>query len=140
VRGGDDASPRGSIPVEAPTSRSVRLASLTDEDRQALYATSLVLDNARRTAFVDEARRNELRETVRYDELVDRLGDVMAKLRRRNGDRRARARRHGAHRAGRRGSAHLARDPAGSRAPRTGTVDRDDERHEMRSRTPPRRA
>lgn len=81
VRGDDDdAAQRAVDPIPAPDSRAVRLASLTDEDRQALYATSLILDNARRTAFVDEARRAELRETVRYDELVDRLEEVMAKL------------------------------------------------------------
>jgi negative regulator of sigma E activity len=80
VRGNDSATPSSVNPIAAPDTRAVRLASLTDEDRQALYATSLILDNARRTAFVDEARRNELSETVRYDELIDRLGDVMAKL------------------------------------------------------------
>lgn len=80
VRGNDDGAPRAVNPIAPPDSRAVRLASLTDEDRQALYATSLILDNARRTAFVDEARRTELRETVRYDELVDRLEEVMVKL------------------------------------------------------------
>lgn len=80
VRGNDDGMPRAVNPIAPPDSRTVRLASLTDEDRQALYATSLILDNARRTAFVDEARRTELRETVRYDELVDRLEEVMVKL------------------------------------------------------------
>ena len=80
VRGGD-ASPSPAVePIQAPGARAVQLATLTDEDRQALYATSLILDNARRTAFVDEARRTELRETVRYDELVDRLGAVLSKL------------------------------------------------------------
>ena len=72
--------PRTVDPVDRPDSRSVRLASLTDEDRQALYATSLILDNVRRTAFADQARRNELRETVRYDELVNRLEEVVVKL------------------------------------------------------------
>ncbi|MEY3142405.1 MAG: hypothetical protein RLY21_898 [Planctomycetota bacterium] len=80
VRGADDATPRAIDSIPAPNSLAVRLATLTDEDRQALYATSLILDNARRTAFVDEVRRNELRETVRYDELVDRLEEVMVKL------------------------------------------------------------
>ena len=80
VRGDDGDSTRAIGPVDRPDSRSVRLASLTDEDRQALYATSLILDNARRTAFADQARRTELRETVRYDELVDRLEEVAVKL------------------------------------------------------------
>lgn len=75
-----DAPAPGRDGIAAPDARAVRLASLTEEDRQALYATSLILDNARRTAFIDEARRTELRETVRYDELVDRLEEVMAKL------------------------------------------------------------
>jgi phenylpyruvate tautomerase PptA (4-oxalocrotonate tautomerase family) len=79
VRGGETA-PRAIGPVRAPDQRAVRLAALTDEDRQALYATSLILDNARRTAFADETRRTELRETVRYDELVDRLEEVAEKL------------------------------------------------------------
>lgn len=80
VRGNDDGASRAINPIATPDSRAVRLASLTEDDRQALYATSLILDNARRTAFVDEARRTELRETIRYDELVDRLEDVMVKL------------------------------------------------------------
>lgn len=80
VRGDAGAPALAVAPVAAPADSSVRLAALSDEDRQTLYATSLILDNARRTAFVDEARRVELRETVRYDELVDRLEDVMAKL------------------------------------------------------------
>jgi len=67
-------------PPAPPFGASVRLASLSSDDRQALYATSLILDNARRTAFVDEARRVELRETVRYDELVDRLDALLPKL------------------------------------------------------------
>lgn len=67
-------------PPATPSGASVRLASLSVDDRQALYATSLILDNARRTAFVDEARRVELRETVRYDELVDRLDALLPKL------------------------------------------------------------
>ena len=80
VRGDDGSGTRALRPIEAPSAGAVRLASLNDDDRQALYATSLILDNARRTAFVDEARRTELRETVRYDELVERLEEVMAKL------------------------------------------------------------
>ena len=80
VRGQDGESTRAIGPVDRPDSRSIRLASLTDEDRQALYATSLILDNARRTAFADQARRTELRETVRYDELVNRLEEVAVKL------------------------------------------------------------
>lgn len=80
VRGRDDAAPRSLDGVAAPSRAASRLAALTDDDRQALYATSLILDGARRTAFVDGARRAELRETVRYDELVDRLEEVMAKL------------------------------------------------------------
>jgi hypothetical protein len=80
VRGNDVGAPRPVNTIAAPDARSVQLASLTEEDRQALYATSLILDNARRTAFIDEARRTELRETVRYDELVDRLEEVMVKL------------------------------------------------------------
>jgi hypothetical protein len=80
VRGDDRESTRPVNPVDRPDSRSVRLASLTEEDRQALYATSLILDNARRTAFTDQARRTELRETVRYDELVNRLEEVAVKL------------------------------------------------------------
>jgi hypothetical protein len=69
-----------SLRPAAPSGASVRLASLSVDDRQALYATSLILDNARRTAFVDEARRVELRETVRYDELVGRLDALLPKL------------------------------------------------------------
>jgi hypothetical protein len=80
VRGEDASAPRALDPVSPPETRTVRLASLTDEDRQALYATSLILDNARRTAFVNQERRTELRETVRYDELVDRLKEVIVKL------------------------------------------------------------
>jgi hypothetical protein len=73
------APPRVAPPA-VPSGASVRLASLSVDDRQALYATSLILDNARRTAFVDEDRRVELRETVRYDELVDRLDALLPKL------------------------------------------------------------
>lgn len=80
VRGDDAAAPLRIGPVAAPANATIRLAALSEDDRQTLYATSRILDNARRTAFVDEARRTELRETVRYDELVDRLDEVMAKL------------------------------------------------------------
>jgi uncharacterized protein (UPF0335 family) len=81
VRGGDAMPPVfAMLPVDPPASLSVRLAALSEDDRQTLYATSLILDNTRRTAFVDEARRAELREMVRYDELVDRLGEVISKL------------------------------------------------------------
>lgn len=68
------------IATAAPTQRASLLASLSPDDRQALYATSIILETARRTAFEDLGRRKELVETARYDELVDRLEDVMPKL------------------------------------------------------------
>jgi hypothetical protein len=80
VRGDDGDRTPAVRPVEAPASATVRLAALNDDERQTLYATSSILDNVRRTAFVDETRRSQLRDTVRYDELVDRLGEIMAKL------------------------------------------------------------
>lgn len=67
-------------PIERPSESIARLASLDPDDRQALYATSVLLDTARRTAFEDRGRREELMQTARYDELVDRLDEVLPKL------------------------------------------------------------
>ena len=67
-------------PVAPPAKASMMLASLNSDDRQALYATSILLDMAQRTSFGDASRRAELRETARYDELVQRLGGVLSKL------------------------------------------------------------
>jgi anti-sigma factor RsiW len=72
--------PAATDPVAPPTESAALLASLTPDERQALYNTSVVLGMAARTTFADEDRRTELRETVRYDELVDRLGEVLLKL------------------------------------------------------------
>lgn len=55
-------------------------APLTSDDRQALYATSIILDGARRVDFRDAERRQLLVETARYDELVERLNEVLPKL------------------------------------------------------------
>ncbi len=66
--------------VAPPSEQSMQLASLSSDDRQALYATSVLLETARRTAFDDRARREELVATARYDELVDRLENVLPKL------------------------------------------------------------
>jgi hypothetical protein len=66
--------------VAAPENPRMLLASLDAEDRQALYATSLILHAAQTTDFTDLARRTELRETARYDELVERLAAVLPKL------------------------------------------------------------
>lgn len=66
--------------VAPPTEGARLLASLTPDERQALYNTSVVLGTVARTDFTDAARRSELRETVRYDELVDRLAEVLPKL------------------------------------------------------------
>lgn len=66
--------------VGQPNPGAIRLASLEPDERQALYATSIILDSARRTAFDNSDRRRELVETIRYDELVSRLGDLMPKL------------------------------------------------------------
>ncbi len=66
--------------VALPTDGARLLASLTPDERQALYNTSVILGTVARTDFADAARRNELRETVRYDELVDRLAEVLPKL------------------------------------------------------------
>lgn len=67
-------------PVASPTTQATLLAALSPDDRQALYATSVLLGAARKTAYGDIARRSELRETARYDELVDRLNEVLPKL------------------------------------------------------------
>jgi anti-sigma factor RsiW len=83
ARIGEFASAGGSRelpPVAPPREAMMRLASLDADDRQALYATSVLLDTARRTAFEDRGRREELVQTARYDELVDRLGEVLPKL------------------------------------------------------------
>lgn len=69
-----------SIAVAAPEGPRMRLAALDPDERQALYATSLILHAAQNTKFGDLARRTELRETARYDELVDRLAAVLPKL------------------------------------------------------------
>jgi len=74
------AQPSALAPVARPTSQATLLAALSSDDRQALYATSVLLGAARKTAFGDLARRSELRETARYDELVDRLNEVLPKL------------------------------------------------------------
>lgn len=66
--------------VALPTEGARLLASLTPDERQALYNTSVILGTVARTDFTDAARRDELRETVRYDELVDRLAEVLPKL------------------------------------------------------------
>jgi hypothetical protein len=79
ARGGETGVDRR-LQSAAPTRHASMLAALSPDDRQALYATSVILDTARRTAFEDRARRKELVETARYDELVDRLEDVMPKL------------------------------------------------------------
>jgi len=76
---GDVASSRAGA-VSGPSAGAVRLASLEPDERQALYATSIILDSARRTAFDNSDRRRELVETIRYDELVTRLGELMPKL------------------------------------------------------------
>lgn len=80
VRGERSTDPARELSIDAPSSRSTILASLSADDRQALYATSVILDAARRTAFADRARRTELGETARYDELVTRLSEVLPKL------------------------------------------------------------
>ena len=78
---GEHTTPSNFDPtVAAPTKRAALLAALSLDDRQALYATSAILDAVRRTAFDDRARRAELGEIARYDELVDRLTDVLSKL------------------------------------------------------------
>ncbi|MDI9403300.1 MAG: zf-HC2 domain-containing protein [Limnohabitans sp.] len=74
------AQPSALAPVARPTTQATLLAALSPDDRQALYATSVLLGAARKTAFGDLARRSELRETARYDELVDRLNEVLPKL------------------------------------------------------------
>lgn len=66
--------------VAVPSNSSIQLASLDPDERQALYSTSVLLRAACGTRFEDRARRDELVATVRYDELVDRLGEIMPKL------------------------------------------------------------
>jgi hypothetical protein len=79
LRGGTPA-PSTIARVAPPSEQSMQLASLSSDDRQALYATSVLLEAARRTAFDDRTRREELIATARYDELVDRLEGVLPKL------------------------------------------------------------
>ena len=69
-----------SLEVAPPENPRMLLASLDPDERQALYATSLILHAAQNTDYGDLARRTELRETARYDELVDRLAAVLPKL------------------------------------------------------------
>ena len=45
-----------------------------------MYATAILLDGARHTAFVDQSKRELLRETATYDELITRLDDILPKL------------------------------------------------------------
>ncbi len=66
--------------IAPPTKRTALLAALSLDDRQALYATSTILDAVRHTAFDDRARRAQLTEIARYDDLVDRLTEVLPKL------------------------------------------------------------
>ncbi len=80
ARGNDNTLDMLIDPVAPPANASTMLASLDADDRQALYATSILLDMAQRTSFADASRRAELRETARYDELVQRLGGVLSKL------------------------------------------------------------
>jgi len=68
------------VPVPAPTRNAVELASLDADDRQLLYSTSVILTNLRKEGFQNASNRGELREVARYDELVDRLDELLTKL------------------------------------------------------------
>ena len=69
------------VPVDTrPNENAIALASLNSDDSQAMYATAILLDGARHTAFAEQSKRNLLRETASYDQLIERLGDVLPKL------------------------------------------------------------
>ncbi len=69
------------LPVNTqPSDAAIALASLTADDSQAMYATAILLESARRTAFAEQSKRNLLRETADYDELVARLDNILPKL------------------------------------------------------------
>ncbi len=68
------------VTVPVPTRNAVELASLDADDRQLLYSTSVILTNLRKEGFQNASNRGELREVVRYDELVDRLDELLTKL------------------------------------------------------------
>ena len=68
------------VPVPAPTRNAVELASLDADDRQLLYSTSVILTNLRKEGFQNASNRGELSEVARYDELVDRLDELLTKL------------------------------------------------------------
>ena len=69
------------LPVDTkPSESAIALATITPDDSQAMYATAILLDGARHTAFVDQSKRELLRETATYDELITRLDDILPKL------------------------------------------------------------
>lgn len=68
------------VPVPVPTRNAVELASLDADDRQLLYSTGVILTNLRKEGFQNASNRGELREVARYDELVDRLDELLTKL------------------------------------------------------------
>ncbi len=68
------------VPVPVPTRNAVELASLDADDRQLLYSTSVILTNLRKEGFQNASNRGELSEVARYDELVDRLDELLTKL------------------------------------------------------------
>ncbi len=76
---GDDA-PRAVPPVAAPSQGAVQLASLDADDRQLLYSTGVILQNLRKSGFDNPAQREELSAIARYDELVDRLDALVARV------------------------------------------------------------
>ena len=75
-----DESPRTVPPVAAPSQGAVQLASLDADDRQLLYSTGVILQNLRKSGFENPAQREELSAIARYDELVDRLDALVARV------------------------------------------------------------
>ena len=77
---GKNAADGVPVTVPAPTRNAVELASLDADDRQLLYSTGVILTNLRKEGFQNASNRGELSEVARYDELVDRLDELLTKL------------------------------------------------------------
>ncbi len=69
------------LPVDTqPSPTAIAMASLNSDDSQAMYATAILLDGAKHTAFAEQSKRALLRETADYDDLVERLESILPKL------------------------------------------------------------
>jgi len=64
--------------TESATSR--RIASLDDADRQLLYSTGVILTNLRKERSGGPLGHDQLRGVAVYDELIERLDDLVSRV------------------------------------------------------------